>query len=1299
MPHAPQSNASRKASWLARLSGFALLALPFVACFAEPSHEPSPGGVGASGGSAGIGTGAGGKSAGQASSGSSGGGRRGGTGGLGFDFGGVPSSGGSPDDAGSGGEQVTSLCADAAAEPLPARKAVTSDTAPEPTTGQVLTLTKQSLFNSFNKAGCGACHGGADDPLAEGQFQVTFNSFDERPTLGADALERIMSSDPDQVMPPDSVDGSKRKPDNLYRQLGERLLAWQKAGFPASFAYTIQEDHSTPQILPADAYLLPPRTAAKLTNLGNCIPNKAAMLTLPPSVEEEMQDKDALFASLETSEDLPDTIFETDLVSLDSATLSQRHVFSYAPTYTLYSDHAGKMRHLRVPLGQTIRYDADLRDFVIPDNTRFYKTFLKQVYDKDGNLGYRKMETRLIVVRQDEELAGGGYATRALRAAYAWDKDERIARRVKDPLRDTSPASDRLCPYVVDERVTRDPLKTPVSDQISEYCEYMSADELANPASGQIRHYAIPSTQRCDQCHMGSSSHSYILGFSPWQADRRKAGEGGVYEDPTEDELTQLERLLEYGVVSGIEPGQAKLEESQLIAEPPRSPRNDHELKAQGYMLGNCAFCHVPHGFPVVQNPILKDFELFPSKTGGIFQFPLEKFSPRAKVGKAQKIRLPYITAAFGDATIDGDGLQHYKSVTPNPPFITDWQGGEAPDYNPRTGEITFLGPWRSLIWRNVYTPFTYEEDGTIFIHMPRNAAGFDCRAQHIMAGWMLSIPTEANTDPVTRVDQPVQEVLKDPSKPFAFQQAAALAEKRVQDYENGFTGQWCPNDDDLVDPAVILSPLDPATNRHLLTSPPDLGITGPRIVPNYPYPSDLLDMVPDHAHWVPTDTTESPGKWVPRRPNWQDILVHRTVPVSDEVSQVIDDLMDIYLSPELEEFALEPRPMGLWHGECEATPEALGQPRVRDILAGEPGPLERWLEGGVFEGDGAANPLAPVHRQSRGEAVFNAICKNCHGKEIDSRSPLAATIAELTGGETRVANFKDGLFGPASAPGAYARSEFLIDQGGAGPDDWQARYVLFMGLGGTTANLPRVVLDLVATSPFYGTAIKSPGADTPNMLGSALQSCSHVLTDRRALHTGESFRAPVLPSDGSVFVPNTAHYELWESLCSYGNEPVVRVLTQQSDETINVNFQSLYRARDDEGRWIYPEDALVGNPRGGVDRGIDGSNTLPWCILSDPALGDVPARAWAKRAGLEESSIPFCPPGLFATALGLPVYRLAWDAGTRQPDPTVEIGNQEFTARWLRRGAMNAGLAAFYFMRAFTRHEVTQSLAYDFCR
>ncbi len=1300
-----------------QLQLLALALLPFVACFAEPRPVGSSDGAGASATSAG----AGGRPMSSGGSGAAGRGAQG----VGGSSSGSGPGGNDPGDAGSSGDEgvVSTFCHEVSAEPLPARKAITSDKAPDPDASgpRILTLTKESLFQEFQKQTCASasCHGGEDDPDGD-PFKLTLDSFDQRPTLGSDALERIMSSNPDEWMPPEGGDGSGRGPDNPLRKLGERLLAWQEKGFPASFQITLDSGPDNP--LTGAPYLISPKLGQRLTNLGSCVPDMAAMLN---PVADEIQAKDALFASIETSDELPDTLFETDLVSLDSAELSRRGVFSYAPTYPLYSDHAGKMRYVRVPVGEKIRYDAALRDFSIPDNTRFYKTFLKDVRDKNGETGYRKMETRLIVVRQDEKLPDGSYKVRALRATYAWNKDETMAHRVKDPFRSGAPAADRLCPYVVDEGVTRDPAKNPISPEINaETCEYMTEPEMNDPSSGQIRHYAIPSTERCDQCHMGSSSRSYILGFTPWQVDRRKPGEGGIYEDPKGDELTQLQRFIDYGVITGIEPGEAKLEESQLIADPPRAPRNDYELKAQGYMLGNCAFCHTPGGYPVVTNPVLKDFELFPSETGGIFQFSLERYSPRAKAGKGQDHQIPYITASFGDFVFpdapdkDAKILQYdpaeapiidAASSPPPPDFIFPFFSDTSPYYRPPY--FTFLGPWRSLIWRNVYTPFTYAEDGTIYIHMPRHVAGYDCRAPKIMADWMLSIPVvnkpeivpDTRPDPTAPKDYPDQPVVEVGPSNTVYEQLTAPreAEARLAAYAASVTGSFCPSDDDIVDPKVVLSPTDPETRRPIQSYPADEPITHPRVDPANTYASQLLDMVPEHAHWVPTDTTELPGAWVPREKEWKSIIATREAEVSEQLNAVIDDLQTVTLSQELSDFALEPLPMGVWDPRCQSHPDLAATPTVADLAVDHDLPLHRWLGGGVVQGDAPPIGIDHVHSQSRGEAVFRAICQNCHGKAIDSNSALAATISELTGGQTRVANFVQGLFGPAGAPGAFARDEFAIGYG-ATPSEWQARYLLFMGLGGTRAQIPTAVLNLVSSSGFYGHGVVAPGGDNPNMLGSAQRMCYAVLAgNERTLPATRGSLDPlpapeVTNTQDSRFAKGTAHYELWESLCTFQNEPVVRVFTKLGASSPYTAFahRNVYRTRDDAGNWIYPVAALVGNQRGEVEAGIQPSNLSPWCLQDTEENA---SQYWTEKLQMPGSP-PTCPDALFSTALGNQIYSLKFAGTQGVGDPEAPFGNAEFSDRWMRKGAITAGLAAFHHMRGFIQGDVQPSQPFDFC-
>ena len=126
---------------------------------------------------------------------------------------------------------------------------------------------------------------------------------------------------------------------------------------------------------------------------------------------------------------------------------------------------------------------------------------------------------------------------------------------------------------------------------------------------------------------MGSQNGSFVLGFTPLQLARRPTGMSGTLEPTAGDELTQLQRLIDLGVVSGMTSPEdvVPLEQSEGA----RRPRNDYELAAQAYMVGNCAHCHNPRGFPTKKAPLLKDvLNFLPSTDGGVFQFPLDRTSP-----------------------------------------------------------------------------------------------------------------------------------------------------------------------------------------------------------------------------------------------------------------------------------------------------------------------------------------------------------------------------------------------------------------------------------------------------------------------------------------------------------------------------------------------------------------------------------------------------------------------------------------------------------------------------------------------
>ncbi len=242
-----------------------------------------------------------------------------------------------------------------------------------------------------------------------------------------------------------------------------------------------------------------------------------------------------------------------------------------------------------------------------------------------------------------------------------------------------------------------------------------------------------------------------------------------------------------------------------------------------------------------------------PSADGGIFQFPFERYSPRV----------------FRNTT--GDGPIAY--ITPS---LRDRFGDVAHGWVAKVGKqngvngVPIDAPWRSLIYRNVDTPFTYVDDSAIYPHMPLNSPGYDCRAPRIIGEWMVSIPAlakhpELNEDvsdigaltppPYTELDpQPYREVKRgDPE----YENASAQAQTRLATFRAGQRdNNYCPDTSDIVDLNVERS-------------------NGKQLIPTDGEVSGLpKDNVPDRPHWVTIDLTNPPGDWVPRRNDWQKIIV-----------------------------------------------------------------------------------------------------------------------------------------------------------------------------------------------------------------------------------------------------------------------------------------------------------------------------------------------------------------------------------------------------------------------------------------
>ena len=1228
---------------------------------------------------------------------------------------------------------VPGPCNQSNAQPLPQRLVTMSASA---AAGNNL-IYASDLFTRFN-AICGACHGPAADPPGLGSFRIAnpteFLSGMTKAVLAhitsngpSDPSKPIDPSDPLDPMPPFSSPSggpySKRQPTDPIVQLATLVQAWLAAGSPTSFTLSSAQgpgagDDGGAEAGTASPYRLSPVAGNAMTNIGTCVPTGPVMALA--SQQKKSSDLDAMFAGLSKQQPgptvtpaqlvgLPEHLSDTDLFTFDSNVLSQYGVVAFQPAYPLWSDDAGKLRYVRVPMGQSIQFDKARQEFVIPDNTRFYKTFMKQIVDTDGSIRWRKIETRLIVARHDTQNADGTATVNALFGSYLWNADESDAVLIETPLIDGLPFADTLLLFTTDEQLAADLLSQ----------NPRNPDEVL-VAGGAARHYAVPSSDRCVQCHMGSPSQSFVLGFRPVQINRRPAGQGGTLiepnqQAPTSGELTQLQRFIDYGVVSGIaSPSDVlPLEQSQGS----RQPRDDQELTAQGYMLGNCVHCHNPRGFPSVTNPVLVDaFNLLPGPTGGIFQFSLERTSPRIQRGLGGTVPIAYITPSLVD-------------LSSSPKFWLT-TAGDLQD--------AAYAPWRSLIYRNVDTPFTYTEDYGLFPHMPMNSPGYDCRVRQIMSDWMVSIPAirknpqipEYTTSaPFDDTPQPYVEVSQgmpgySDAKQAATQRLAILHSGTNPALPASYTYSRysdCPDTSDILDPAVVRDP----TCHPIPTAPTGVGVGTSNQDVNLRFVEQRLNNFPQHAQWVVTDLTQVAGPYSPRRPDWPSVLVGKEFPppaigcqqaslteaqnAQDEVKIGVDILQDATLDG-VRSFLTQNVPMGLWQKKSGCSFSSV--PTVSSYT----GSLRpQWMDTPAAH----ASAGDPVYAEWPGAAVFNMICVNCHGTQFDSHGRLSDNLLVMTGGNARVADFRDGLFGPATNPGANRQGPFgagALPSGvnppgwtSASVDDRAARYMAWMANGGTEVAIPLPVLQIISNTSVLGvTRLLPTSSISANMLAVAKSLCYSILfgdltAPQLAGGTaqGQWFRPDSTgthETENPALITANGDAELWLRLCSVDNPPPVRAAHGSGDGTavdrivVSVDPKNRYYSTDLFPQSVYGANP-VGNDRNEIDPGgITADNLRPWCF---------------RKSSAGPGQTPLCPDGTNGTSVidnGDPNSAATGAndfptlTATLEPTCTNGCWGPDEADRWATRGAINAGFAVFLYLDAVTKGTIPRLPDYTQC-
>jgi hypothetical protein len=335
---------------------------------------------------------------------------------------------------------------------------------------------------------------------------------------------------------------------------------------------------------------------------------------------------------------------------------------------------------------------------------------------------------------------------------------------------------------------------------------------------------------------------------------------------------------------------------------------------------------------------------------------------------------------------------------------------------------------------------------------------------------------------------------------------------------------------------------------------------------------------------------------------------------------------------------------------------------------------------------------------------VFSAICSKCHGSLADGQSALAATIADLSGGLARVANLRNGLFGPIDDPGAnrhdmtkFGRADGVM---GLSADQWAARYVAWMGMSGTNATIPTAAVAQIGAAVVLGTpresnimAIEDERA-AANMLSAVKAACSLLLpigrvdfNDSTGALQGEAglssheARQRTLEGRGLIFKNGDA--QLWQRLCNYHNPAPVRVVTNTNGTAGNAGlgiFNEYVAETDHHSRLFrrdaYPAGAKVGFGADVVTEITDG-NIFPWCFKP---FDDAEFEQLQAEAGHE---LPRCPEALFEQQ----------DDGR----PRHALSRQDAN-RWALRGAAYAGHAVFAYLDAVSKGQTPRVPSYDRC-
>jgi mono/diheme cytochrome c family protein len=756
---------------------------------------------------------------------------------------------------------------------------------------------------------------------------------------------------------------------------------------------------------------------------------------------------------------------------------------------------------------------------------------------------------------------------------------------------------------------------------------------------------------------------------------------------------------------------------------------------------------------------------------------------------------------AFSPRILRNDGMMRIPYVSPE---MLDRQRDKE---DPRTAA---MAPWRSLLYRNVDTPFTYVADGALFPKMPLHVPGYDPRVRQIMGEWMASLPAREIITGVAKngAEQTYEEVFDGEAD---FEQAQVDAEARLDAYRESGRYSCVEYSECLKDLANCTTP---CVDTRDIVSHDVLGAlrTGTGDFAPQNYARDPAAGIPERPHWVNSDLTEPTlDHWEPRRADWPEVLLVEAAPVappggaypstsasssasasaststsasgssvasgsasasasaSTSALRVTPNALDVWsalgaggssewiaqiqavggsgnaspstsastspststsasasasttttlpstsaststsssasggsteppppdpndpsvialeavrqlrLTDDFKELALGERPMWFWETEdhdCDLSEEPTTASYTGSAAAG-------W-----FETLNEAQKNQPLYLQSPGEAVFSNICMNCHGPQADSRGRQAATVALMSGGETRVANLRDGLFGAGNIEAQFGP---FVQEAGVSADELAVRYMSWMALGGTQRRIPAAILELVRRTKVFGSLRNGSDstAASPNMLEAAARFCGQLMPDldHEEDLKFEPTKGLLIGGGSQPFIAGGDH-QMWFDLCTYDNPQPVLVLSGKPGTGAwgdkGLLARRYVKRNTANGRPTMPEDWPVGNQRGETHYTLDADNRAPWCV--EKPAPDSPdwhkaavvfAGSWEDEHGYE---VPWCP----SEVLGELGVAYEWNDVER--------------LRFSTRGAANAGMAVFVYLQAVIQQDLAPRPAFNRC-